>query len=197
MKKFTLGIFILCLFSQVAFARDGSNVGIGASYGVNLVVGEAGPVMLNLSYFYLPINASASFRIEPFFMIYNESKTTQTQGSSLKSESSTTGINIGGGFFYLFQGNKSLVPYLGLRIGYGSTSGSAKTGNSSSDHSQGSLLLGGVLGGDYYLAPNFSLGVEMQLSYINYFEPSNGNYSEYSYSLITSGASIVARLFFN
>ncbi|MBI5324958.1 MAG: hypothetical protein HZB41_06765 [Ignavibacteriae bacterium] len=201
MKILFVCLFALLFITTSAFSQDENKIGVGASYGMNLVLSDGAVPMINMSMIYVPINMSG-FRIEPFLMLFTSSRSYQFEGQSNKSESSYTGLTIGSGFFYLMKSNKSTTPYLGLRVGYGSNSSKTPGQFSITESSQGLLFLGGVLGGEYYFSPNFSLGADVGISYYNFFTPTDKSgqtevkYSSYSNSQISTTAQIIARIFF-
>ena len=201
MKIVIAGLIALFIITSSAFSQDDNKIGVGASYGMNLVIEDGPTPVINFSTIYVPINMSG-FRLEPFLMFFTSSSSYQMEGQTSTSERSFTGLTFGSGFFYLMKSNKSAVPYLGLRVGYGSNSSKTKSGSSESESSGGFLFLGGVLGGEYYFSPSFSIGADVGISYYNFFTPtsksgqSETKYSSYSNSEISTTAQILARIFF-
>ncbi|OGU13039.1 MAG: hypothetical protein A2X61_03500 [Ignavibacteria bacterium GWB2_35_12] len=202
MKNAFVCLIALFILSVSAFSQDDSKIGVGVSYGVNLIIGINGPVpLINYSMIYVPINFSG-FRLEPFIMYFNSSLSSQVEEVTYQTERKLSSFTFGSGFFYLLKANKSVVPYLGLRIGYGSNSSTYKSQYSDTEDSGSLLSVGGILGGEYYFSPNFSLGADVGLVYYNFFTPSEKSaqidtkYSSYSNSEISTTAAIIARIFF-
>ncbi|MCL5990899.1 MAG: hypothetical protein M1419_02200 [Bacteroidetes bacterium] len=127
MKYVLVSLIALFIFSFSAFSQDEGKIGVGASFGTNLVVSssQSNPIIYN-SMIYVPINMSG-FRLEPFLMINTSSNKYQVEGQPNTYERSMTGITFGSGFFFLMRANKSVVPYLGLRVGYGTNSSKSKS----------------------------------------------------------------------
>ncbi|MBM2816312.1 MAG: hypothetical protein HW421_3074 [Ignavibacteria bacterium] len=203
MKKLLVLTATVLLLVIQAYSQNEVRIGIGASFGMNFVISSDGPAgLLNLSQFYVPINFTKNFRCEPFFYYYNSNSAYQTETGSKKIEKDETGIALGTGIFYCFDANKSTVPYLGLKFGYGSNSSSSNASSSDFEDSQSIIMLSGVIGGDYFFSPNFSLGAEVNLNYQSYGEPteksgtSEVKFKEYSKAQISTSAMIIARIYF-
>jgi hypothetical protein len=101
--------------------------------------------------FYLPINISAKFRLEPEIWFYRYSET----GNIF--EETQTNLSLGLGVFFVVQKEK-------LDIYYGTRNGIifSKTRT----WSQTDFYIGPATGAEYYLHERFSLGGEIQLRYV-------------------------------
>jgi hypothetical protein len=111
---------------------------------------------------YVPIALAPTWRIEPSLGIRTDD---QPAGGV-----DTRDITLGVGFFYI----KKLAPPLDLQLGgrlklnFAHTSG--VTSQSGTD-----VILAGAVGGEYYLIPKFSLGLEGNLGYYSNSAASGDN----------------------
>ena len=151
MKKVGLMLSFIAIFLFLSFqlkAQDKEkNVGIGVS--LSKVAGWLSDYLT----FYMPINTSSKFRLEPEI------------GFNLASDSlgiwnrTNLTVSVGCGFFALKHKEKANI-YYGARFGCLLISYRTNGRSSRTD-----FFFGPALGGEYLFSKNFSLGGEVQLIY--------------------------------
>ncbi|HYD42061.1 MAG TPA: hypothetical protein VEB43_14620 [Anaeromyxobacter sp.] len=100
---------------------------------------------------YMPIDLGATLRIEPSLGIF----TSDSDGLD------TSDITLGAGVFLMRRPAQSVTMYYGGRLKLNL----ASADDGVEDDSGVDVTLAGALGGEYYLAPSFSLGLEGQLGF--------------------------------
>jgi len=148
-------------------AEEGPKFGVGIAITPPLVPSA---VRLPPVEVYVPIAIAPMWRIEPSLGIWTDD---QPAGGVDRRD-----ITLGIGFFYV----KKLAPNLDLDLGgrlklnFAHTSGA--TSQSGTD-----VILAGAVGGEYYLIPKFSLGLEGNLGYYSNSAASGDNAGWFTYGL--------------
>ena len=172
-------------------------IGLGTSIvsGITSISDNSNIVPVGLNNILIPIKLER-FRIEPEIALL---RINDESNENNDKETSTTSIfQIGVNAHYLFDIDESLKGYVGPKLGMTYGSISKEVGDNSSDISTSSLYLGIGTGCEYFFSKNFSLGGEIQLSYINRGNPEvstngeNDKINETS-SIITTNAQVVVR----
>jgi hypothetical protein len=101
---------------------------------------------------YLPIAIAPNFRLEPSLGIF-------TFDPSGVGRTETSDITLGIGAFFV----KSLAPQADMYVGGRLKLNFASRDDGVNDDSDTDLIVAAALGGEYYLAPQLSLGLEAQL----------------------------------
>jgi hypothetical protein len=161
--------------------NDQMRIGFGVGFGQTNIFGSGG----DLASVALPIDFSnfsvvfrkENFRIEPSLGYFSYSS------SSDNDEYSSSNFRIGS-IFALASSRGSMNYYYGIDIGavFGSTT----------DNSWTDFYIGAVTGGEYMFSDNFSLGGEIQLSYISIGQ-SGDNDSNRSESFISTKSMVILR----
>lgn len=153
MKKASVTLILIMIFLMAPVLLNAKEkkcrVGIGVSLGKEYMWFGSSNVFPT---FYVPIDISSKFRLEPEigFNLYSESFGIWDEPSSI--------IYLGCGIFAMSQKEKVNI-YYGARTGLIFTSYNW-------NGSRTDFYVGPVTGGEYFLTKNFSLGGEIQVSYI-------------------------------
>jgi outer membrane protein with beta-barrel domain len=175
-----------------------AKVGIGMSLNpAGILVFDADVFLLlpGFNNFYIPIKTGERTYIEPEFGVFRSSF--NASGGGFSDEGSLTNIRLGVGVLMEMRPRGDLRPYIGPRVGINRTSSKSTSGSTSSSK-QTSWFLSGVLGAQYFLAPHFSLGGEVQLTRTSVGNPSEDPPSggEVTQSFITSQSLLMLRWYF-
>lgn len=177
--------FLWVAFTTVSAKNTSSfTFGIGAAINpVTLYTESAGSdgslsVPVQTTAFFLPVQLSASFRIEPQFgLISTSTERTAYSGTSVTSgriERSQSGMIIGSGLFYTFSPDTTTRGYVGTRLGWIKAHNSltftplGKGELVETIYRQTSAFYGAAFGGEYYLSRFMSLGAELSLTAISF-----------------------------
>jgi hypothetical protein len=167
---------LACVIAALAFAlpaaaqeKKQTRFGIGVSITPEASIAPTIEV-------YMPIDVSPTFRIEPSLGVL----------TSDAGDTSETDITLGAGVFLMKRMAQSVNLYYGgrLKLNY------ASEDTGVNDDSGFDLSLAGALGGEYYLVPSFSMGLEGQLGFYSMSEV-NGDTSGF----FTTGLAFL-RLYF-
>jgi hypothetical protein len=126
---------------------------------------------------YVPIQIAPQFRLEPSLGIF----TTDAEGRN-----DISNVTVGIGAFYVMPLAAAADMYAGARLKLNF----ASWDDGVNDDSDTDFLLAGALGGEYYLVPQLSLGVEAQLGLYQ-----NGEVNGDDSGLFTTGLGFL-RFFF-
>ena len=140
MKKLVLAALALALAAPASAQEARRQFGLGI--GIDEESAPGSPVEL-----YLPLNVAPQLRIEPSF--------------GLRTGDDRTDVTIGSGLFLV----QRLAPALDLLIGGRLKLNFASVDRPGDDESGTDLYRAGALGGEYYLVPRFSLGLEGNLGF--------------------------------
>ncbi len=148
-KTLRLALAVAALIvATTASAQQRPMLGVGVSFNPFAQVVALSPAVE----VYVPIRLAPAFRLEPSLGIF-----TYDEDGGDKGRDFTLGI---GAFFV-----KAIAPaadmYAGARLKLNFAR--FEDGNTGLSNSDTDLVLAGALGGEYYLAPQFSLGLEAQL----------------------------------
>lgn len=140
-------------------------------------------------------------RLEPEFGI-NSQTTNQTGASSGDKSSTLQSFKAGLGVLFKSKITSSSQAIFGLRGGYLSLSQSTEASGSTpaTSVSRPFITMAGVVGGEYYLARQFSLGAEINIGYISVgeltSEPASQSTTKVTGSGFFTNAQISARFYF-
>jgi hypothetical protein len=140
---------------------------------------------------FLPINVSRRVRLEPFVDFFNTRADYPVTSDTVWD--AITQVGVAG--FIMIQSPERLTVYFGPRVGLlrGSTKVSGSAGQTSTKSS--GWFLAGAMGGEYGLAPRFSIGAEAKIQFNHASSSSNGSASIapslFARSWFTSGAFVV------
>lgn len=157
-RRAVVPAFVLTLaLAHPALAQDsgtrfGLGVGITSSLFSNLDAGFTPTI-------YLPIEVSDQLLIEPSLGLVRFSE------SMGNLDSTETFLSIGAGILFVIAGGSEDRIYIGPRVGFLRVSESISGPVVDADDSSTNLQIGGVVGGEHFLRPNFSLGGEAGLNY--------------------------------
>lgn len=179
MKRFAVALAALALaapaLAQDTAGRDGT-VGLGVS-----IVPLEGAGTLPTIELYVPIKLAPQLRLEPSIGIQTSDR--ENNGNNLD----TSDVTLGLGVFFVQSVAAPLDFYAGGRLKLNFTSWD----DGVNDDSGTDVIIAGALGGEYYLVPKFSLGLEGQLGY---YSRSEASYDEAS-GFFTTGLAFL-RLYF-
>lgn len=99
-----------------------------------------------------------------------------------------TDLSLGLVYHHYFPFNKNFAPFLGLRGG--ALLGTPESGNGTTDY-----LLGVGGGGEYFLSPNFSVGIEAQLNF-TFSDEKSVRFGNPGRTNINTGSVIFASVYF-
>ncbi len=110
---------------------------------------------------YLPIRVAPAFRLEPSLGIYSRNE--PSPGTDRRD------ITVGVGAFWVKQLAAPADMYVGgrLRLNFADAKTTFANGTTASD-SDTDIFIAAALGGEYYLVPQFSLGLEGELGYYDH-----------------------------
>jgi outer membrane protein with beta-barrel domain len=175
LRKFSLAAVALAALTAAsaahaapAAATAGPTVGIGVAITPNDLFFPGRRTVEIL----VPIGLTPQFRLEPEIGII----TRNTPGPD------TSDFTIGTGIFYTLRSSQSVDMYVGGRIKLNFVDNGVDSGTD--------FFLLGALGGEYFLTPKFSLGLEGQFGYYN-LSNANGDVS----GVYTNGLGIL-RVYF-
>ena len=195
MKRCAIVLVVFCLLILVSYSayaqEDKTRFGFGLSMGKEMV--EVDDEMISVfdpPNFLLPILFGSGFFIEPEVGILRH------QRNSDASNYNSTIIFLGVGFFKGRASGK-LRPYLGARVGLSLISYKRDYTTTTADRkdSKTDLLIAPAGGVAFYIDPNFCIGGEFQLNYINIGQWDNND--DVSESAIRTKTLIFLRYFVN
>lgn len=164
MKKLTLALAALA-FAAPAFAQQHDTAGRPTvGIGVSIVPIETGSFTFPTVEVYVPIRLAPQLRLEPSLGIQTANR---PNGSGAPD---TSDVTIGLGVFYVQQLAAPLDLYAGGRLKLNFASWDSNVSNASDSSTD--VVLAAALGGEYYLVPKFSVGLEGQLGYYSRSEAS-------------------------
>jgi hypothetical protein len=160
--------------APVAVAGDRPQFGLGiAIVPFGSTLGASSPVEL-----YVPIQLNRDFRLEPSLGLRVDNG--PSGGTDHRD------ITVGVGAFLV----RRVSPAVDLQLGGRLKLNLAKVSTTSNSKSGTDLFLGGAVGGEFYLAPHFSLGLEGDLGFF-----SNSEVSGDDSGLLTTGLAFL-RVYF-
>ncbi len=151
MKKLAFVIAALAMALPAAAQQKQTRFGLGVSITPESSIAPT----IEL---YMPIDIGATLRVEPSLGIF----TSDSDGFD------SSDLTLGAGVFLMRRPAQSVTMYYGgrLKLNFASADDGVE------DDSGLDLILAGALGGEYYLAPSFSLGLEGQLGFYSASEVS-------------------------
>ncbi len=148
LRKFFFGVVAVAamVVAAPAQAQNGGKIGLGVA------IVPLDPALGTTIEVYVPLMVAPNFRIEPEVGI----KTASNDAGD------SSDITIGAGFFAVQKAAQNADMYFGgrLKLNFASVKPSGGTSTSATD-----IELAAAAGGEYYLAPKFSIGVEGQLGF--------------------------------
>jgi hypothetical protein len=155
MKRFAVALAALA-FAAPALAQDSGRgtVGLGVSIAPLETSGYTAPTVE----VYVPIRIAPQLRLEPSFGLRTVDRTQNINEPSIVDERDLT---VGLGVFFV-QHLAAPVDFYGggrLKLNF------AKVSNLDGENTGTDVVIAAALGGEYYLASHFSLGLEAQLGY--------------------------------
>ncbi len=134
--------------------------------------------------FYVPINVTNRYRLEPSIGIFStSSSTTQGSGSPYTISNDASVITLGIRGTYRCSLSNSLILYFGPRLEFGIVSSTYEyvyitnvpNVNTKQDDKtitkETDITFGGVIGTEYFPIPKFSIGGEIGLNYVTFGNP--------------------------
>ena len=155
MRKLALALSALSVLAFASSAAaQGGKVGIGVGIGADDLISTTGfdPPTVEV---YVPIAIAPNLRVEPSLGILTADDNT--------TDVTTRDLTIGVGVFLLQKAAQTADLYVGGRLKLNFANVDTPAGDDSSTD----FLLAAAIGGEYYVATRFSLGVEAQLGYYN------------------------------
>lgn len=207
MRKLPLFAFALIIVFSVnnsVSAQSKTDSSFSARFGIGIGISNG-----NFSYLegywsnnmpfdlVFPIDVSRGFRLEPTFG-FSIFSSDREIGESRKQSL----VKYGLGLIYLNKLNSNLQMNIGLRPSILFFKRDVES-SSSSDYTISQTVIGvsSTFGGEYYFAPQFSLGVEAQVNYASFgdatVEPSAGSNSNDTQTSITTSAHFFVRIYFS
>lgn len=161
MKKTIFFCLLISVLAIPASAQNTIKMGFGIATNLNFgnLMSQTTPFYSGAAKFILDFN---NFRLEPFFGSFSNTVDYGENGTTFESielKQSLIGVN----FEYLFKKENSLF-FLGMGIGKSSVSRTSKmplNNNSSSANDYSGLVFLPTIGGEYFFAPEFSAGIEI------------------------------------
>jgi hypothetical protein len=172
MLRLAAALAVLVAASSAA-AQERPKLGVGIS-----IVPLEGAGAVPTVEVYVPLMIAPNFRLEPSLGIF----TNDPSGGGTE----TSDITLGVGAFFVNQ----IAPQADMYVGGRLKLNFASFDNGVVDDSDTDVLLAGALGGEYYLVPKFSLGLEAQLGLY-----SQGDVSGDASGFFTTGLAFL-RLYF-
>lgn len=198
----TLALAVAAALATPALAQQGppasppanppAQFGVGSGLGYNMLPSFRVTIQA-------PLQGGAHFRIEPFLDLYSHSSDITNGVGATVGTSSTSWNTVGVTLAYAAPVFPYAYGFVGGRLGLERHAIKHELdAGGSVDGSAIGVLVGAVAGGDVYLHPRLSLGVEAGLQYANHPKVDDGNggllYS--ANSEIVSTGEIVLRFWF-
>lgn len=202
MKHLCCALLALISISAVTLAFSQNEVTNKLGFGISLDLGRreytsqypggisSNPLFVQIApiAFYLPINVSERFRIEPSFALYTTSEEYKVTPSSPSSQPSSysgdgSGVVIGTRCTYLTPLSEAISLYVGPRFdltfqsttfeeSYVSSYPTPNTRTSyTSETSETDYAVGLVFGSEFFPVKQFSVGGEVSFNYVSYGNP--------------------------
>ena len=158
-------------------------------------------VFPGLNNFLVPIRVGQRLTLEPEFGIIRYSSS--VSGSFGTSSSEFSHMRVGVGVLASLGRRGGLVPYVGPRIGVTRFRTSSRYSGSTTEYktSRDDWWVSGVVGGQYFFSPHFSIGGEAQVTRVSLGQeenepPSGSTSSDYSTTILGTNGLLVLRVFF-
>ena len=174
-----------------ATAVEMKKVGLGVNVGSN--VG-----------FEVPINLSGALRLSPLVSLNQVSKSENPDGGS-ELEATMRIVGVGLGLYHLMPTDGPFLMYVGGRVGALMTNtwnfGADGALLGGAESSQMDFAVTGVVGGEHFLDPRFSLGAEVTLDVALFGDPEyrfdgTAEKNKSGGTSITTGGGVNARFYF-
>lgn len=148
--------------------KEPVKVGLGLGMNVNQLVQPADLNSIGIApvAIYVPIQIGSQFRIEPWLGFWTYS---QNDFPGRNSDMSWHAWDLGVGGLWYFQPASPFGLYLGARLGLTFSGGESDPGFT---FSETDVRILAVTGGEYFIAPRFSVGAEIQVGPTFYGDPS-------------------------
>lgn len=152
---------------QPASAENTRNIGFGVQVSAGLIFFDLDVPLFPTTGILVPIRVNPKFTLEPELSLMRFS---QDFGGSTSSFSQT---RVGVGFLgEIGEPEGAMRPYIGVRIGMTRISAEEPSGPSTtSTITTTGWTFAGVVGGQHFFSPGFSLGGEVQLGRTGFGEP--------------------------
>ena len=157
----------VCLLAANAAAAQQERIGLGLGLQQFSVLADddLGFLTALTPQLYVPIMVTDAIMLEPgigFFRI-NQSGDDPFDG---EFSFSATFLRLGAGLLFIVSPSERGRVYAGPRVGILRMSREVEFAGTQDDDSRTDLLLSGVVGGEFFLVPSFSLGGEAALHYL-------------------------------
>ncbi len=165
---------LLAIAAVPLHAQDqpGRRLGIGLTFNpANLIVLDNNQLTVmpaGFNNFLVPIELTPQVTLEPEFGILSTKSSASSGGST--SSSTVSSLRLGAGFLVGFLERGGLRPYIGPRAGIirssYETGYTYPGGGNKNSATQTNYYVSGVIGAQYFFSRHFSLGGEVQLTYL-------------------------------
>jgi hypothetical protein len=202
MKRFALLLCLIALMLPATLSAQDEptrfGFGIALSQDFTIVDADVYNMMLPLNFTNFSfIIRSSNFRIEPNagLLTYSYTRTSETS----TTESSSSDIRLGlSAAYQTVRGPMHYYYGLGVGFIFGSRSSNSSTSESETKSSKQDFFIGPLIGGEYMLHKDFSLGGEIQVNHISVGQwetenDPNPSTSEYTESFISTRVMIILR----
>jgi len=158
------GFAFALLLIQPVQSQPQEDVTVGLGVSINtldlaLADGSGRTASLSPFTFTLPVTTS-SFRLDPEIGFFRSSQSTDQRSQSQSVFTAGTGA------FYLSQYDNAQL-LIGGRLGLRRRGFTQEFGDDEESRSAIDFLIGPAVGGEYYMSPHFSIGVEARFIYVN------------------------------
>jgi hypothetical protein len=180
-----ISLFILIIFigvSSISSAQEASQPIIGLGAGIIPFSNTTYFIHVPITFQHMRINPELGFSASS--SNYSSSSSYSSSSTVSTSNGKSTNIRIGTGLYYLYPPDNSVDIYFGPRGGIVLSSSTRDSKDIYSDSTQGKetvtehtketstdYFVGGAIGGEYYFSKHFSIGAEIQLTYLHEGEP--------------------------
>lgn len=193
-----LALFVL---ASTAEGQSDSRIGLGVRLNPIAIVDfdiDAGVLPIGLGNFTVPIRVGENLRIEPELGIFRASS--EASGSGFTGSFSGTVLRYGAAVHYFLGQAEAFRPYVGGQVGFiRESSKQESTGSPTFEVKRTDNYFGVVIGGEYWFAPRFSLGAEVQLNRVGVGDedvtPDPGTSTEFDESYISNNGVIAIRFY--
>ena len=154
--------------TAAAQSDQGGRIGVGVRLNPIAVVDfdiDSSVLPIGLGNFTLPIRLGESLRLEPELGIFRASS--DASGTGFTGSSTGTLLRLGAALHYFLGQPGPFRPYVGAQAGLiRQSSKTESSGSPTYETKRTDNYFGLVFGGEYWLAPRFSLGAEVQINRI-------------------------------
>lgn len=178
-RKITLAFTAVAALAAAAPAAAQGRIGLGVAANFDSIDSGVGILGGSRVYVLVPIQLAGSLRVEPMVGI----NTVDTGGLDASD------ITLGAGVLFALTASPQAAVYAGGRLALDFVSWDTGV----ADASGIDFRIAGAVGGEYYLAPRFSMGVEANLGY---YSTSDGNVAIPDTSGFYTAGNLIGRFYF-